>query len=68
MTSRPYPSFLIYLDANGQFRWKVEAANGKIIANSGEGYHNYKDCNHAITLVRGTSAVWQTKEVTDRTA
>ena len=66
MAVRPYPSYLIYLDANGQYRWKIEAANGKIIANSGEGYHNYADCDHAIGLVKKTTAVWQTKDVTDR--
>lgn len=43
VAQRPYPSFLIYLDVNRQFRWKLEAANGKIIANSGEGYHNLSD-------------------------
>lgn len=66
MASRPYPSFLIYIDSRGEYRWKIEAANGRIIADSGEGYRNYTDCNHAIGLVKGTTAVWQTKAVTDR--
>ena len=66
MTTRPYPSYLIYLDANQHFRWKIEAANGRIIANSGEGYHNLADCEHAINLVKGTTAVWETKDVADR--
>lgn len=66
MATRPYPSYLIYLDAKGEFRWKIEAANGRIIADSGEGYKNYADCNHAIGLVKGTTAVWETNDVTIR--
>lgn len=37
MATRPYPSFLLYMDANKQFRWRCETANNKIIANCGEG-------------------------------
>lgn len=68
MANRPYPSFLIYVDANKQFRWQIEAANGKIFANSGEGYHNLADCEHAIQLVKSSDgfAVWETEEVTGR--
>lgn len=67
MPNRPYPSFLIYLDANGHYRWKCEAANGRIIADSGEGYHNYADCKRMIGVVGSASAhIWQTKDVTDR--
>jgi len=57
---------LIYIDSRGEYRWKIEAANGRIIADSGEGYNNYDDCNHAISLVKKTTDVWQTREVTDR--
>lgn len=66
MATRPYPSFLIYIDQRGEYRWKIEAANGRIIADSGEGYNNYADCKHAIGLVKDATAIWQTKEVTDR--
>lgn len=65
MATRPFPSFLIYLDTNGQYRWKCEAANGRIIANSGEGYHNYADCKAMIPVVgRASAVIWQTNEVT----
>lgn len=69
MATRPYPSFLIYLDSDGHYRWRCEAANGsRIIADSGEGYHNYADCRNMIPVVAGAAAnIWQTKEVTDRT-
>lgn len=47
--------YRIYTDANQQWRWTLVAANGKYIANSGEGYHNKNDCLHAIALVKGSS-------------
>ncbi|HPG95118.1 MAG TPA: DUF1508 domain-containing protein, partial [Dokdonella sp.] len=43
-----------YRDTSTQWRWRLLASNGKIIANSGEGYHNEADCDHAITLVKGS--------------
>lgn len=36
----------------GDWRWRLRAANGRIIANSGEGYINREDCLHAISLVK----------------
>ncbi len=64
MATRPYPSFLIYLDEQDQFRWRLQAANHKTIADSAEGYHNYKDCRDAISLIESPHPVWRTAEVT----
>lgn len=66
MANRPYPSFLIYLDAAKQFRWRLEAANYKTIADSAESYHNYDDCVHGIELIKSPHEIWQTQEVTDK--
>lgn len=44
--------FWKYKDVQGYWRWALEASNGKKIANSGEGYHNESDCDHAIGLVK----------------
>jgi uncharacterized protein len=46
--------FTIYVDANRQWRWRLQAANNRIIANSGESYHNRADCLAAISLVKGS--------------
>ena len=43
--------FLVYRDANRQWRWTLYANNGRKIANSGEGYINQQDCKHAIDLI-----------------
>lgn len=47
--------FTVYVDANRQWRWRLTAANNRIIANSGEGYHNQQDCLGAINLVKSTA-------------
>ena len=44
-----------YKDASGEWRWRLKAANGKIIADSGEGYQNEQDCLAAIDLVKDSS-------------
>jgi uncharacterized protein YegP (UPF0339 family) len=45
--------FHVYLDAGtpSQWRWALFAANGRKLANSGEGYRNHDDCIHALSLV-----------------
>lgn len=48
--------FIQYKDARGEFRWRLVAANGKTIADSGEGYKNSTDCDHAVALVKSTNA------------
>lgn len=53
-------NFQIYSRPEGligatQWRWRLVAGNGQIIA-SGEGYFNKADCLHAIGLVQGTNA------------
>ena len=39
-----------------QWRWHLKAANGRIIANGGEGYYNESDCLAAISLVKNSGA------------
>lgn len=40
--------FQIFKDVAGEWRWRLVAANGRIIASSGEGYKNR---SHAIEMV-----------------
>lgn len=47
--------YYIYLDTSRQWRWRLVAANNRIIANSGEGYYNQDDCIHAVNLVKATA-------------
>jgi uncharacterized protein YegP (UPF0339 family) len=48
-------AYYVYKDVQGQWRWYLEASNGRKIANGGEGYFNKNDCLHAIGLVKATS-------------
>jgi uncharacterized protein len=48
--------FEMYKDASGQWRWRLHAQNGRMIADSGESYHNKADCEHAISLVKGCAS------------
>lgn len=47
--------YQMYKDVGGQWRWRLLAANNRIIANSGEGYWNEGDCLSAINLVKASS-------------
>jgi uncharacterized protein len=44
--------FEIYKNRLDQWQWRLKAANNRIIADSGEAYHNKQDCLHGISLVK----------------
>lgn len=44
--------FQVYEDAAGEWRWRLVAGNEQVIADSGEGYRDKRDCLHAIELVK----------------
>lgn len=35
-----------------QWRWRIRAANGRIVANGGEGYNNRSDLLRALEIVK----------------
>ena len=45
-------TFERYKDALSNWRWRLRAGNGRIIADSGEGYVALADCDHAISLIQ----------------
>ena len=45
-------AFHVYKDNAGEWRWHLKAANGRVVADSGEGYRDRGDCIHAIEIVR----------------
>jgi len=47
----PHPKFEVYTDKNGEFRFRLKAKNGEIIAVS-EGYKSKQSCLSAIGLVK----------------
>jgi uncharacterized protein YegP (UPF0339 family) len=59
--------FELYRDAKGEWRWRLRARNGEVIAESGEGYVRREDCEHGIALVR-QSAEARTDDMTTKIA
>jgi uncharacterized protein YegP (UPF0339 family) len=47
--------FHLYRGAANQWRWRLVAGNGKIVADSAEGYVNKQDCLNGIALVQGSA-------------
>lgn len=41
-----------YKDASGEWRWNLKSANGKIIADSGEGYSQLRGAEDGFALVQ----------------
>ena len=56
--------FQIYQDRKGEYRWRLRARNGEIIADSNEGYSSKANCKHGIDLVKQQAA---SAEVEDQT-
>jgi uncharacterized protein YegP (UPF0339 family) len=44
--------FEVYQDRADKWRWHLKAPNGEIIADSGQGYYNRRDCLTGIQLVK----------------
>ncbi len=40
--------FHVYPDAVGEWRWHLKAGNGRIVADSGEGYTRQQDCIRSL--------------------
>jgi uncharacterized protein YegP (UPF0339 family) len=55
--------FEIY-KSGSQYRWRLQADNNRIIADSGESYWNKKDCLAGIDLVKSTNASTPVKDQT----
>jgi uncharacterized protein len=48
-------TFQIYVDASGGWRWHLVAANGRILAASGEVYKTKKTCLASISRVKSAA-------------
>ncbi|MFA9517708.1 HVO_2922 family protein [Halopenitus sp. H-Gu1] len=48
-------TFEVFLDNAGEWRWRLVAANGNIIADSGEGYRSKQGAKRGIESVKRSS-------------
>jgi uncharacterized protein YegP (UPF0339 family) len=56
MADVTYPCYHERKDASGYWYWIYYSSNGKAIARSSESYVKRSDCEHSITLVKGSSS------------
>lgn len=54
--------FETYTDASKDTRWRLKATNGQIIATSGQGYKDKRDCEHAIDVIKKGAAEAKVEE------
>jgi uncharacterized protein YegP (UPF0339 family) len=47
--------FHIYKDYKGEWRWRLKAANGRVLADSGESYKTKDACRDGLVLVKGAA-------------
>lgn len=48
-------NFEIFLDEQGNYRWRFQANNGNIMAKSAESFVNRANCEHSILLLKQQS-------------
>jgi uncharacterized protein YegP (UPF0339 family) len=48
-------TYHVYKDAGGKWRWRLKAANGQIVADSGQGYASKQHCKEGIDLVKSSA-------------
>ena len=51
-----------YKDHKGEWRWRLKASNGRIIADSGEGYNSEQECLDDIKRVKSSTSAPVEKE------
>lgn len=56
MADVTYPCYWERKDNGGYWYWIYYASNGKAIARSSESYVRREDCEHSISLVKGSSS------------
>lgn len=50
----------IYEDAAGEWRWRLKAANGHIVANGGEGFVTKHTCRESVeTIGENLMEIWE---------
>jgi uncharacterized protein YegP (UPF0339 family) len=55
-TAAPSLTFETYQDKSSGHRWRLKASNGQIIATSGQGYQDKRDCRNAIDRIKKDAA------------
>lgn len=57
------PTFELYQDSAGEWRWRLVAENGNIIADSAEGYSSKQGAKRGIESVKRTAGQAEVRQV-----
>jgi uncharacterized protein YegP (UPF0339 family) len=49
-------TFEVYKDRSNDHRWRLKSSNGQVIASSGQGYKDKRDCKNAIERIKKDAA------------
>ncbi len=55
--------FELYADAKGEYRWRLKASNGQVIATGGEGYSSKSAAKDGIESVKKNAPIAEIEEV-----
>lgn len=56
--------FQIYKDSKNEYRWRFRADNGRIVADSAEGYTTKQGCEDGIAIVKKQAPTATTEDET----
>jgi uncharacterized protein len=56
-------TFEVYKDKGGEFRWRLRSVNKQVIATSGQGYKEKRDCTNGIESVKKNAPEAKVEEV-----
>ena len=56
--------FEVFRDRRGEYRWRLRAPNGQIVADSAEGYVRKSDCLRGMDLVRQVTVSNEVRDMT----
>ncbi len=54
-------TYEVYEDKKGEYRWRLKAANGNVLATPGDGYKRKADCLHGIDVIQKEAGKAKTK-------
>lgn len=58
--------FHIYRDTRGEWRWRLKARNGRIVADSGEGYVRKGGAERAAQkVIDGVGSLWKRPSIVE---
>jgi uncharacterized protein YegP (UPF0339 family) len=57
MAKRPFPSFFIFRDKQGHWRWNFAGPGGRILAAGSQAYTRSAGCVRVIRLLKGSANI-----------